>query len=725
MILSLLVGVSGDSDSPTDLRDVPSADDRAQAAALSQARLTGAPVAISELTTETSEYVALPSGDVRATISAGAVRVKRDGQWVPVDLALTRDQDGSIAPIAHPHDLRLSGQATGSGTQALASMTLGSERVTLWWTGELPEPVVSGERATYVDVLPGVNLVVAATRTGFAQTLVVKDLAAVDQVARVRLLLTGQGTTSFIRDGDGGLSLADGDGTTLARMPALAMWDARVDVAGAPLRSASIATTIEPVDEGVSLTLAPDLGWLRDEATVFPVILDPTLAAVSTTFDAYVWENHTSDYSSAADLRLGKLALATGSTDGNITRSYLTWDASALVGKQITSATVYFYSFWSHTCDPRGWKIWTAGVATSATRWDSQPALSSAQAESTTTTGGTNCDDAWVSIDGKGFFQTAASAGQSLAPMGLTASDETDVTGFKQFRSSEAASTAQVPKAEVTYNAWPTVASRSTSPSTTCVTGSNRPLVNTLTPTLIATVSDTDATSLDVTFEWWLVGADAALGSADRDGDGLRGDGECDYPRRGVHRWGHLPVAGGGLRWGGRRGAMVVVLRDDRVCHRAAGVRLRRGYTDDFDGDGVRDLAMADPEATVDGYERAGALRIVYGGTGTVTTLTEGTASVAGTTGDGEQFGYAIAAYDINLDGCSDLAVSAPFEDVGDATDAGEVFVLLGSPAGLAAGPAALSGTRIWRQWPTRRRPTTGLVSPWPPDRPPRARGTW
>ncbi|WP_243706280.1 hypothetical protein [Micromonospora sp. KC721] len=44
----------------------------------------------------------------------------------------------------------------------------------------------------------------------------------------------------------------------------------------------------------------------------------------------------------------------------------------------------------------------------------------------------------------------------------------------------------------------------------------------------------------------------------------------------------------------------------------------------DFNGDGVTDVAIADPEATVNGQAKAGLVRVSYGGTGTVKTLHEG-----------------------------------------------------------------------------------------------------
>jgi hypothetical protein len=53
----------------------------------------------------------------------------------------------------------------------------------------------------------------------------------------------------------------------------------------------------------------------------------------------------------------------------------------------------------------------------------------------------------------------------------------------------------------------------------------------------------------------------------------------------------------------------------------------------------------------------------------------------------------AAASGDFNGDGFADLAVGAPYEDVGTVADAGAVNVLYGSAAGLSSAPRSLPGT--------------------------------
>ncbi|WP_371615859.1 integrin alpha [Streptomyces sp. NBC_00454] len=113
------------------------------------------------------------------------------------------------------------------------------------------------------------------------------------------------------------------------------------------------------------------------------------------------------------------------------------------------------------------------------------------------------------------------------------------------------------------------------------------------------------------------------------------------------------------------------------------------GVESDFNGDGIRDTAIADPEATVAGIAKAGVVHIVYGGGKGNLELTQ-EAAKAGPSEAGDQFGFSMAVYDADLDGCSDLAIGSPFEDVGTLVDAGRAVVVYGSATGLGAGKATI-----------------------------------
>jgi hypothetical protein len=110
----------------------------------------------------------------------------------------------------------------------------------------------------------------------------------------------------------------------------------------------------------------------------------------------------------------------------------------------------------------------------------------------------------------------------------------------------------------------------------------------------------------------------------------------------------------------------------------------------DFDDDGFADLAIGVPGEDVDGVNAAGAIHVFYGGPGgfhygaSVEAVFD-VADLAGTPEGGANFGGALAAGDFNCgtDDYDDLAVGEPDANVGEAGDAGQVWVLLGSANGL------------------------------------------
>ncbi|MFD9395451.1 S8 family serine peptidase [Streptomyces sp. NPDC060000] len=114
------------------------------------------------------------------------------------------------------------------------------------------------------------------------------------------------------------------------------------------------------------------------------------------------------------------------------------------------------------------------------------------------------------------------------------------------------------------------------------------------------------------------------------------------------------------------------------------------GNITDFNCDGVEDIAIADPEATVGGDAKAGLVRIVYGGGKGTFEVNQDLATVPGDAEANDYFGDALATVDYDQDDCTDLVVSTSREDIGTAADAGVVDVVYGSAAGLSAGKTSI-----------------------------------
>ena len=115
----------------------------------------------------------------------------------------------------------------------------------------------------------------------------------------------------------------------------------------------------------------------------------------------------------------------------------------------------------------------------------------------------------------------------------------------------------------------------------------------------------------------------------------------------------------------------------------------------DFNHDSFADLAAGAPFEAVGSTQGAGAVSVLYGSAGGLTTAGGRLfTQVAGTVERLDLFGFALAAADFDGDGFADLAAGAPWEDVGSsAFQAGAVSVLPGSPAGLTT-----TGGRLFTQ---------------------------
>lgn len=117
----------------------------------------------------------------------------------------------------------------------------------------------------------------------------------------------------------------------------------------------------------------------------------------------------------------------------------------------------------------------------------------------------------------------------------------------------------------------------------------------------------------------------------------------------------------------------------------------------DFNCDGYDDLVMGSPGEDA-GVSNAGAINIVYGGTGsggqigTTNNVQLTEASFLEAQPD-DGFGGVLAAGDYNGDGCYDMAVGIPGKDVGSAANAGTVLILYGHWRGAGQG-----GSEIWHQ---------------------------
>ncbi|MFI5912411.1 DNRLRE domain-containing protein [Dactylosporangium sp. NPDC051541] len=451
------------------------------------ARLCHKKVGVSGARSETAQLWALPEGGYSSEVYAGPVRYRSGQVWKPVDLTLRAQPDGSVAPVGHPRGLKLAGKSD-AGEHALASVDAGGDVLSMMWTGALPAPALNGDTATYPEVRPGVDLVLTATRTGFEQSFVAKDRAAAARVASVTLPLRGKGLK--LVDDKGSLKIQNASGGTVGRVPTPTMWDAGGAATGKPV-------TMRPRADGTQLALDADQGWLNDPGRRFPVTIDPVVD-IGPSGDTFVRsDDNTIDRSGSNELEFGK-------ANGYVAQAFMQWPTGQFSGAYVRSSTLHLWNWYSASCSAAQWNVYTAAPYVNPITWANRPAMLTLEGTSAQTKGfSSGCDDGWITADVRSFVQRAADDRASVAYMGLRAGDETAANGFKQVRSLQAASAAQVPYITVDFDAAPQIADLTTAPATSgCVSGADRPWITSTTPKLTATVSDADSGATDVTFEW-------------------------------------------------------------------------------------------------------------------------------------------------------------------------------------------------------------------------------
>ncbi|MEU7585195.1 LamG-like jellyroll fold domain-containing protein [Micromonospora sp. NPDC049230] len=458
---------------------------------------------------EKLQVFANPNGSFTARVAATAQRVRdRSGQWVKPDPALHLAADGRIVPAAT--SLRIS--FSGGGTGPAATIGKGSAELSLHWPTALPTPKLSGARATYPEVLPGVDLVLTAEVEGYSELLVVKNAkaAANPALANVRFGTTSKGLR--LRQGPAGdLTAVDNAGVTLFGSGAPAMWDSSesTDRAAGPnlgsrLAGPAAAQAAMPVQlTGDELVVRPDVTMLRDKATTYPVYIDPAFGKSAWTMinSAYpsqpYWSYDKQDcpdpYGSIQCAKVGY----TNTPKSMIYRSLFAFGIGSLLHKHVQDAKLSMDTVYSWTNTDYGTQVRVTGGINSGTTWSNNAASWGA----VVATANSHAHDRVRRRTEWGVtkaLQTASGGTASTLTLGLRAVSESDVNNWKKFDAGTALLT-------VIYNSYPNAPDSLSVAGGPCLTGASRPYIRTMAPALRARLTDPDGTSrlLKGTFHWW------------------------------------------------------------------------------------------------------------------------------------------------------------------------------------------------------------------------------
>ncbi|MGC9411200.1 VCBS repeat-containing protein [Streptomyces sp. DZ1-3] len=509
--------------------------------ALAEAREAGEPVEILGQRSENSQVFANPSGTFTEERYALPQWVRKGNDLVDIDPTLHATAQG-YATKATETDVTFS----GGGTGPLATVVRDGRSLAFSWPGTLPPPQIAGETATYPEVLPGVDLKLHATPTGFGQALVVKnaEAAANPELQQLNFGVTSDGV-QLEKDAHDNLTALNPAGQEVFTGPAPRMWDSTTgDAAPAAVKQRTLAGTSqaaaeEPTDDafapppgsqqapvqletdGETVSLTPDQDLLTGDSTQYPVYIDPSVSGSRYSWAIVDKRNPNNSFYNGAgwinsDGSKGTTTARAGyenETNG-ITRSYFRMNTKNLwnTNKVITKSTFRIKNTWSWSCTKRNVELWRTDAISSSTTWNSRPTRREKLYTVNDAKGwGSGCPAGNLAFDTTAGAKDAAAGKWNTLQLELAASSESDVFGWKKFDAKSAVLSTE-------YNTVPSVPTGLyTSPATQCggSTGVVYTTVGNTDVTLGARFRDSDGGTVKARFVLWPKGHGGASNEVD------------------------------------------------------------------------------------------------------------------------------------------------------------------------------------------------------------------
>ncbi|MDK1472282.1 DNRLRE domain-containing protein [Streptomyces sp. 549] len=475
--------------------DQRNSEEAATGAARRHAAAAGERLEVEALRTESSTTYVNPDGSLTEESTTGPIRVRdARGSWREIDTTLEY-RDGVVRPRQAATDIAFS-----DGVDApLAEVTAGEQSFGIGWGGNLPRPALVGNTAVYRDVQPDTDLVLTALPEGFSHHFVLKKRPKEQVELRIPVIAEG---LDLRRTADKRLLWKDAGGDSVATAPVPVMWGAAEGAAsGEPENVTDVAVAVENSGTEQTLVLKPDRSFLDDHDVTYPVVVDPTNTLLGPVTDTWIQD------SAYPTSQRGSTELKAGTYNGTErARSYLKFNTSRFAGKRIVEASLRLYSHWSASCSTANSGIQvrriTSGWDPSAISWSQQPSTTATAASVSKAAKGynANCPAGQVSWNVNGIVQAWAE-GQPDHGLRVAAVDEADPLTWRRYRSANyvdgSHDSATEPSLIVTYNSTPgTPTALSLSP---LKAGTMMTTAGTLTPTLLAKVSDSDPQSSLVT----------------------------------------------------------------------------------------------------------------------------------------------------------------------------------------------------------------------------------
>lgn len=387
---------------------------------------------------------ATPAGTIRSETFAIPQWVETADGWVDVDTTLVSDGDGGIRAAATVVDVVIG--AGGDAPFVTATDPDGGTVALSWLDGDLPAPVLDGPVARFAEVRPGIDLEVQAEVQGFAWVLVVRSAeAAADPILdAVPVGIESEGL-SVSESETGGLIASRADGSVVFESGQAIMWDSATAAEtesdegtelASPQNVAEVAMRL--TDSGLELTA--DEAMLADDATVYPVYVDPNFTSTryswANVFKGNASKGWTGDTSwpRSGGFRVGLNTWSDCGDGCGLWRGVITVNTGGLAGRYIKTAEVKMTQTHMGGCANRWLQLWRINkhennVSWNGVTWLYGTQLQSVEVQSSNSTGscsGSNPNRAITFNNGevKKRVQSVADLRYTTMSFGLRSSNE-------------------------------------------------------------------------------------------------------------------------------------------------------------------------------------------------------------------------------------------------------------------------------------------------------------
>lgn len=432
------------------------------------------------------------------------VRVLRHGTWVGISTRLVAAAGGGWMPAAVSTPEVFSGG--GPGPMVTVIDPASGRTVRVWWPAALPRPAVTGSVALYRGVLPGVDLRLEATGSGYDEVLIVHDAAAAANPAlrSFRLTITAAPGLSAANGPDGSFTVSNAaNGKKVLSFGQSMMWDSshtqHLQGQATAGSAGSGRITMVPVRYQVTgprsavVITSPPAAALTGPKVRYPLFIDPQTGDQNigyyvqvmqgNTGATFAWNSTTNTTSQANGItEVGWCGYTVQNSQfpcnwaGGITtytdRDYFQFDTSGLEPNTSDGAlaTIDYVDFNadetanSAGCTPEPTAVWSTspsptGTISSSTTWGgpegAQIASTSSDKGGSGSTGSCPAGDVDFNSGQPGngglinTLQEIASGGYKTVTLELRAVSENDYTQYKTFKDN--------PTLNVYYNYGPEV----------------------------------------------------------------------------------------------------------------------------------------------------------------------------------------------------------------------------------------------------------------------------